>query len=67
MKKPFIPPLPIDSVLSKADESVLREGETLLIARGLRARSDARQSGHYIASDEILMRLDASLAKWAKQ
>ena len=40
-----------------------RGAQREFIARGLVAREAARQSGHYVSSDEMLMRLDASLAK----
>lgn len=41
-----------------------RGAQREFIARGLVAReAAARQSGHYVSSDEMLMRLDASLAK----
>ncbi len=40
-----------------------RGAQREFIARGLVAREAARQSGHYVSSDEMLRRLDASLAK----
>lgn len=40
-----------------------RAAQREFIARGLHARETARQSGHYISSDEMLKRLDASLVK----
>lgn len=40
-----------------------RGAQREFIARGLLAREAARQSGHYISSDEMLKRLDASLVK----
>ena len=33
------------------------------IARGLAVREAARQSSHYVSSDEMLLRLDASLVR----
>ena len=39
-----------------------RETQREFIARGLLAREEARQSGQYVSSDEMLKRLDASLA-----
>ena len=38
-----------------------REVQREFIARGLRARDDARQSGQYVSADEMLQRLDNSL------
>ena len=38
-----------------------REMQGEFIARGLRARDDARQSGQYVSEDEMLQRLDNSL------
>lgn len=40
-----------------------RGAQREFIARGLVARDEARQSGQYVSSDEMLMRLDASLAQ----
>ena len=40
-----------------------RGAQREFIARGLGAREAARPSGCYVSSDEILTRLDASLAK----
>jgi predicted transcriptional regulator len=40
-----------------------REAQREFIARGLVAREEARQSGRYVSSDEMLNRLDKSLAK----
>lgn len=40
-----------------------REAQREFITRGLAAREEARQSGHYVSSDEMLKRLDKSLAK----
>ena len=40
-----------------------REAQREFIARGLVAREEARQSGHYVSSNKMLKRLDASLAK----
>ena len=40
-----------------------RGAQREFIARGLLAREAARQSGHYISSDEMLKRLNASLVK----
>ena len=40
-----------------------RETQREFIARGLLAREEARQSGQYVSSDEMLKRLDASLAE----
>ena len=39
-----------------------RETQREFITRGLLAREEARQSGQYVSSDEMLKRLDASLA-----
>lgn len=40
-----------------------REAQREFIARGLTAREEARQSGKYVSSAEMLKRLDKSLAK----
>ena len=40
-----------------------REAQREFIARGLAAREEAKKSGHYVSSDDMLKRLDASLAK----
>jgi hypothetical protein len=40
-----------------------REVQREFIARGLKARDEARQSGQYVSSTEMLKRLDKSLAK----
>lgn len=40
-----------------------REAQREFITRGLAAREEARKSGHYVSSDEMLKRLDASLAR----
>lgn len=40
-----------------------REAQREFIARGLAAREEAGQSGHYVSSEEMLKRLDKSLAK----
>jgi predicted transcriptional regulator len=40
-----------------------REVQREFIARGLAARDAAKQSGRYVSSDEMLKRLDKSLAK----
>ncbi|MGA7951521.1 MAG: YlcI/YnfO family protein [Thiobacillaceae bacterium] len=40
-----------------------REAQREFIARGLAAREDARRSGPYVSSDEMLKRLDKSLAR----
>ncbi|MGK2942395.1 MAG: YlcI/YnfO family protein [Immundisolibacter sp.] len=40
-----------------------REAQREFIARGLLAREQARASGEYVGADEMLARLDASLAK----
>ncbi|BBP03780.1 hypothetical protein TPL01_05290 [Sulfuriferula plumbiphila] len=40
-----------------------REAQREFITRGLVAREEAKLSGHYVSSDEMLKRLDASLAK----
>lgn len=40
-----------------------REAQRDFIARGLAAREEAKKSGRYVSSDEILKRLDKSLAK----
>lgn len=40
-----------------------REAQREFIARGLVAREETRQSGHYVSSNKMLKRLDASLAK----
>ena len=39
-----------------------REAQHEFIARGLLAREEARASGEYVSADEMLARLDASLA-----
>lgn len=39
-----------------------REAQREFIARGLLAREEARASGEYVGADEMLARLDASLA-----
>jgi hypothetical protein len=73
MKNATLPPLRVDSALRSAAESVLREGETLsglvlealheFIARGLLAREEARTTGNYVSAEDMLARLDASLAR----
>jgi len=40
-----------------------RETQREFIARGLLARDEAKTSGQYVSSDEMLKRLDESLAK----
>jgi len=40
-----------------------RETQREFIARGLLARDEAKASGQYVSSDEMLKRLDESLAK----
>jgi len=40
-----------------------RETQREFIARGLLARDEAKTSGQYVSSDEMLKRLDKSLAK----
>jgi hypothetical protein len=40
-----------------------RGAQREFIAHGLVTREAARQSGQYVSSDEMLMRLDTSLAK----
>ncbi len=40
-----------------------REAQRGFIARGLKAREEARKSGRYVSSDSMLKRLDKSLAK----
>jgi predicted transcriptional regulator len=40
-----------------------REAQREFIARGLAAREEARQTGHYVSSGEMLKRLDKSLVK----
>ena len=72
MKNATLPPLREDSELRAAAEAVLRESETLSgfvleavrlhIARGLSSREEARALGEYVGADEMLARLDASLA-----
>lgn len=39
-----------------------REAQREFIARGLSSREQARASGEYVGADEMLARLDASLA-----
>lgn len=39
-----------------------REAQREFVARGLLAREQARASGQYVSADELLARLDASLA-----
>lgn len=40
-----------------------REARRAFIERGLLARDEARATGQYVSSDEMLARLDASLAR----
>ncbi|MGA7179788.1 MAG: YlcI/YnfO family protein [Thiobacillaceae bacterium] len=40
-----------------------REAQREFVARGLVARAEAGQSGHYVSSDAMLKRLDKSLVK----
>lgn len=40
-----------------------REARQAFIERGLLARDEARASGQYVSSDEMLARLDATLAR----
>lgn len=40
-----------------------REARRAFIERGLLAREEAQASGQYVSSDEVLARLDASLAR----
>lgn len=40
-----------------------RETQREFVARGLLARDEAKASGQYVSSDEMLKRLDESLAK----
>ena len=40
-----------------------REAQPEFIARGLAAREEARRSGRYVSPDDMLKRLDKSLAK----
>ncbi len=40
-----------------------RESQREFIARGLTARDEARASGKYVSAEDMLARLDASLAK----
>ena len=40
-----------------------REAQREFIARGLSAREEAGKSGRYVSSDDMLKRLDKSLAK----
>lgn len=40
-----------------------REARRAFIERGLLARDEARASGQYVSSDEMLAQLDASLAR----
>ena len=40
-----------------------REAWGAFIKRGLLARDEARTTGQYVSSDEILLRLDAALAR----
>ncbi len=40
-----------------------REAQREFIARGLAAREEGKRSGRYVSSDEMLKRLDKSLAK----
>lgn len=44
-----------------------REARREFIARGLRARDEARASGEYVDGDEMLARLDATLAEKRRQ
>ena len=39
-----------------------REAQRDFLARGMLAREEAKQSGQYVSSDEMLNRLDMSLA-----
>jgi len=40
-----------------------REAQREFVARGLRARDEARTSGEYVGTEEMLARLDTTLAK----
>ncbi len=40
-----------------------REAQREFIARGLASREEASRSGHYVSSEEMLKRLDKTLAK----
>lgn len=40
-----------------------RQAQCEFIARGLRARDEARASGEYVGTEEMLARLDATLAR----
>jgi hypothetical protein len=44
-----------------------RETQREFIARGLLARDEARASGEYVSADDMLARLDASLARSRKK
>jgi hypothetical protein len=44
-----------------------RETQREFIARGLLARDEARASGEYVSADDMLARLDASLARARKK
>jgi hypothetical protein len=44
-----------------------REAQLEFIARGLLARDEARASGEYITAENMLSRLDASLARARKK
>ena len=55
MKNATLPPLQMDIACRRAQRE--------FVARALLTREVARRSGRYISSDEMLMRLDGSLAK----
>ena len=44
-----------------------REAQREFIARGLRARDEARAGGEYVGAEEMLARLDATLVKVRRQ
>ena len=61
MKSASIPSLRVDPELREAAES--RKAQHEFIARGLRARDEAKRSGDYIPAEEVLRELDRMLAK----
>lgn len=44
-----------------------RQAQREFIARGLRARDEARERGEYVGTEEMLARLDATLTRTREQ
>jgi hypothetical protein len=74
MKNATLPPLRVDGALRAAVESVFvleavclnlepREARREFIARGLRARENARATNDYVSAGEMLSQLDGVLAQ----